>query len=120
MKAVSLAFFKCRLAYGRLPRYTLVLVSRRRRPYGSGTGQPELPLAARKQRPRVLEPEVAARVAIARRAKPSGIPGDVKLVLTLELRRELAEKLSQQAIRSGRNIETIVIGSIDATAKKWQ
>jgi hypothetical protein len=102
-----------------LPRYTLVVVSRRRRPYGSGTGQPELPLTARKQRPRVLEPEVAARLAISRRAKPSAIPGYVRLLLTLELRRELANKLSQQAIRSGRNIEAIVIGSIEAAAKKW-
>jgi hypothetical protein len=103
-----------------LPRYTLVVVSRRRRPYGSGTGQPELPLTARKQRPRVLEPEVAARLAISRRAKPSAIPGYVRLLLTLELRRELAEKLSQQAIRSERNIEAIIIGLIEAAAKKWQ
>jgi len=98
----------------------LALVGRRRRPDRSGTEQPELPLAAPKKRPGGLEPEVAARLAIARRAKPSAIPGYVKLLLTLELRRELAEKLSQQAIRSGRNIETIVIGSIDAAAKKWQ
>jgi len=98
----------------------LVLVGRRRRSYGPGTGQPELPLAAPKQRPRVLEPEVAARVAISRRAKPSAIPGYVRLLLTLELRRELAEKLSQQAIRSERNIEAIVIGLIEAATKKWQ
>jgi len=98
----------------------LALVSRRRRPYGSGTGQPELPLAARKQRPRVLEPEVAARVAISRRAKPSVIPGHVKLLLTLELRRELAEKLSQQAIRSGWNIEAIIIALLEVAAKRWR
>jgi len=98
----------------------LVLVGRRRRPYGSGTGQPELALAAPKQRPRVLEPEVAARVAISRRAKPSAIPGYVKLLLTLELRRELAEKLRQQAIRSERNIEAIVISLIEAAAKRWR
>jgi hypothetical protein len=98
----------------------LVLVARRRRPYGSGTGQPELPLAAPKQRPHVLEPEVAARVAISRRAKPSAIPGYVKLPLTLELRRELAEKLSQQAIRSERNIEAIIIALIEAAAKRWR
>jgi len=98
----------------------LVLVGRRRRPYGSGTGQPEVPLAAPRQRPRVLEPEVAARVAISRRAKPSAIPGYGKLLLTLELRRELAEKLSQQAIRSERNIEAIIIGLIEEAATRWR
>jgi len=77
-------------------------------------------IAAPKQRPRVLEPEIAARVAISRRAKPSAIPGHVKLLLTLELRRELAEKLSQQAIRSGWNIEAIIIALIEAAAKRWR
>src|SRR5215510_1276072 len=98
----------------------LALVGRRRRPYRSGTEQPELPLAAPKKRLGGLEPEVAARLAIARRAKPSSIPGYVRLLLTLELRRELAEKLSQQAIRSERNIEAIVITLIEAATKKWQ
>ena len=95
-------------------------MSRRRRPDRSGTEQPELPLAAPKPRSRVLEPEVAARLAIARRAKPSAIPGYVKLLLTLEVRRELAEKLSERAIREERNIEAIVIALIEAAAKKWQ
>jgi len=95
------------------------LVGRRRRPYGSGTGQPELPLAAPKQRPRLLEPEVAARIAVSRRAKPSAIPGYVKLLLTLEFRRELAEKLSLRAIKSKRNIEAIILALIEAAAKKW-
>ena len=98
----------------------MVLVGRRRRPYGSGTGQPELPLAAPKQRHRVLEPEVAARVAISRRAKPSAIPGNVKLLLTLELRREVVEKLSQQAIRSERYTEAIIIGLIEGAATRWR
>jgi len=98
----------------------LALVGRRRRPDRSGTGQPELPLAAPKKRPHVLEPEVAARVAISRRAKPSAIPGYVRLFLTLELRRELAEKLSLRAIKSERNIEAIILALIEAAAKKWQ
>ena len=98
----------------------LALVGRRRRPDRSGTEQPELPLAAPKQRPHVLEPEVAARLAIARRAKPSAIPGYVRLLLTLELRRELAEKLSLRAIKSERNIEAIILALIEAAAKKWQ
>jgi len=71
-------------------------VVRRRRPDRSGIEQPERPLKAAKRRP-VLEQETAARIAIARRAKPSGIPGYVRLLLTLELRRELAEKLSLRA-----------------------
>jgi len=98
----------------------LALVGRRRRPDRSGTEQPELPLAAPKKTPGGLEPGVAARLAIARRAKPSAIPGYVKLLLTLELRRELAEKLSQQAIRSERNIEAIIIGLIEEAAKRWR
>ena len=98
----------------------LALVGRRRRPYRSGTEQPELPLAAPKKRPHVLEPEVAARLAIARRTKPSSIPGYVRLLLTLELRRELAEKLSLRAIKSERNIEAIILALIEAAAKKWQ
>ena len=98
----------------------MALVGRRGRPYRSGTQQPERPLAARKQRLRVLDPEVAARVAISRRAKPSAIPGHVKLLLTLELRRELPERLSQQAIRSERNIEAIVIALMEEGAKRWR
>jgi len=80
----------------------LALVGRRRRRDRSGTEQAELPLAAPKNRPGGLEPEVAARFAIARRAKPSSIQGYVRLLLTLELRRELAEKLSLRAIKSER------------------
>jgi hypothetical protein len=43
----------------------------------------------------------------------------VRLVLTLELRRELAEKLSERAIREERSIEAIVIALIEAAAKRW-
>jgi len=41
-------------------------------------------------------------------------------VLTLEVRRELAETLSLRAIKSGRNLEAIIIALIEAAAKKWQ
>jgi len=44
----------------------------------------------------------------------------VRLILTLELRRELAEKLSERAIREERNIEAIVIALIEAAAKRWR
>jgi len=97
-------------------------VARRRRPDRSGNDQPELPLAAtpRKRLSTVLEPAAAARLAIARRARPSPVPDHVRLVLTLELRRELAEKLSLKAIKSERNIEAIIIGLIGAAAKQWR
>ena len=97
----------------------MALVSRRRRSDRTGTEQPELLVAGPKKRPRLLEPEVAARIAVSRRAKPSAIPGYVKLLLTLEFRRELAEKLSLRAIKSKRNIEAIILALIEAAAKKW-
>ena len=95
---------------------------RRARPDRSGTNQPELPLAAtpRKRLSTVLDPAAAARLAVARRAKPSAVPDHVRLVLTLELRRELAEKLSLRAIKSERNIEAIILALIEAAEKKWQ
>ena len=64
------------------------------------------------------EPEEAARIAIARRAKPAALPDHVRLVLTLELRRALAEKLSARAIREGKNLEGIVIDLLEAGAKR--
>ena len=73
-----------------------------------------------KRRPTVLAPEIAARVAVSRRAKPSAVPGYVRLLITLELRRELAEKLSLRAIKSERNIEAIIISVIEAAAKRWR
>ena len=68
----------------------------------------------------MLAPEIAARVAVSRRAKPSSLPGYVRLLLTLELRRELAEKLSERAIRKERNIEAIVIALIETAARQWR
>ena len=91
---------------------------RRSAPPARSNAQTELPLAAtaRKRLSTVLEPAVAARLAVARRAKPSSVPDHVRLILTLELRRELAEKLSLRAIKSERNIEAIVISLIDEAA----
>ena len=48
------------------------------------------------------------------------MPDHVRLVLTLELRRELAEKLSEPAIREERNIEAIIIALLEAAAKRWR
>jgi hypothetical protein len=66
----------------------------------------------------ILEPNEAAKIAIARRAKPGAPPDHVRLVLTLELRRALAEQLSARAIRSGKNLEAIVIDMLEAGAKR--
>ena len=48
------------------------------------------------------------------------MPDHVRLLLTLELRRELAEKLSLKAIKSERNVEAIVTALIEAAAKQWR
>jgi len=62
----------------------------------------------------VRAPEAAAKVAIARRTKPSSVPGYVKIMLTLDIPRELAERLSTRAIREGKNLEAVVIEILDA------
>jgi hypothetical protein len=84
------------------------------------TQQPELPLlAAPKSRSSgVLGPAASAKLAIARRAKPGTPLGHVRLVLTLELRRTLGEQLSDQAIRTGKNLEAVVIELLGAGAKR--
>ena len=80
--------------------------------------QPELPLGAPKRRAASIEPEEAAKVAIARRAKPGAPPGYVRLVLSLELRRALAEQLSARAIREGKNLEGVIIDLLEAGVKR--
>ena len=63
-----------------------------------------------KTRTRVIPAaEQAARAYIARRAKPSVVPGHVKLAFTLDLPREVAERLSAEAIREGVNLEAVVV-----------
>ena len=99
------------------------MAGRRRTRIVRSDPQPELPLRAtpKKRLSSVLEAVAAAKVAIARRAKPSSVPEHVRLVLTLELRRELAEKLSERAIREERNIEAAtIIALLEAAAKRWQ
>ena len=46
------------------------------------------------------------------------MPDHVRLVLTLELHRELAEKLSERAIRQERNIEAIIIALLEVAAEE--
>ena len=93
---------------------------RRSRSDRSGSQQPELPLAAAPKPPSrsILEPDEAAKIAIARRAKSGASPDHVRLVLTLDLRRALAESLSAKAIRSGKNLEGVVIDMLEAGAKR--
>ena len=98
---------------------------KRRRPRATPSGrtsadQPELPLASAPKGPAGpgVDPEQAAKLAIARRAKPGAPPGHVRLMLTLELRLALAEQLSAEAIRSGKNLEAIVIDMLEAGVKR--
>ena len=98
----------------------LVAKSRRARSDRSDAQQPELPLAAPPKSPshRVLEPGEAAKRAIARRAKAGAPLGHVRLLLSLELRTALAELLSEKAIRSGKNLEAVVIDMLEAGARR--
>jgi Mg-chelatase subunit ChlI len=64
-----------------------------------------------------VEPEQAAKLAVARRARPSAVPGHVKLTLTLDVPRALAEWPSAKAIREGKNLEALV-AEILASAEK--
>jgi hypothetical protein len=64
-----------------------------------------------------IAPEQAAKAYITRRA-PSVVPGHVKLTMTLDLRRELADCLSARAIRDGVNLEAVVIELLAASEAK--
>jgi len=80
---------------------------------------PQKPTAQRATKARVMTaPEQAARVYIARRAKPSVVPGHVKLTFTFDLRRELAEALSERAIREGLNMEAVILDIISKGVRK--
>jgi len=85
--------------------------------------QADLPLiAAARHWAKVPEPEEAAKFALARRAKPGAPQDHVRLVLTLELQRALAEQLSARAIR-WLPTPTVNSGSSDGRsrecAEKW-
>ena len=92
----------------------------RRRPRSSRNEPEQLilppsPPAAPKAKTRVIPaPEQAAKAYIARRAKPSVVPGHVKLTFTLDMPRELAERLSARAIREGVSLEAVVVELLSA------
>jgi hypothetical protein len=68
-----------------------------------------LPSAPPTKSRKIPSPELTAKNYIARRAKPSVVPGHVKLTFTLDLPRELAERLSANAIRKGVNMEAVIM-----------
>jgi hypothetical protein len=41
------------------------------------------------------------------------VPGHVKLTFTLDMRCEVAERLSARAIREGKNLEAVVIAMLE-------
>ena len=53
-------------------------------------------------------PEQIAKGAIARRAKPSAVPGNVKLTMTFDIPRRIAEQFAARAVREGRNLEAVI------------
>ena len=79
----------------------------------------QLPLVIPPRAPagRGREPEQAAKLAIARRGRASAVPGHVKLVLTLDVPRALAERLSARAIHEGKNLEALVIELLDSATR---
>ena len=79
---------------------------------------PPAPAAPKAKTRAIPAPEQAARVYIARQSKPSVVPGHVKLTMTLDMRRELAECLSARAIRDGVNLEAVVIELLGANVAK--
>jgi hypothetical protein len=94
-------------------------VSRRRaRPRRAGEEheQLSLPSAPPTKSRKIPAPELVAKTYIARRAKPSVVPGHVKLTFTLDIPRELAEGLSARAIREGRNLEAVVVDVLNGDA----
>jgi hypothetical protein len=80
-------------------------------------GPEQLPLVASPKPRAGVEPEQAAKVAVARRARPSALPDHVRLTLTLDVPRALAERLSARAIREARNLEAAVIAILKAASR---
>ena len=87
-------------------------MSRRRPRRDTEEDLEQLPLPSSPSTPKErtrIPPEVAAREYIKRRAKPSVVPGHVKLAFMLDIPREVAEKMSAIAIREGVNLEAVVV-----------
>jgi len=74
------------------------------------------PAAPKPRRTALKTPEDAARIAVRRRTKPSAVPGNVRLVLNLDIPRELAERLSARVIREGKNFDALVLEALEVGA----
>jgi len=84
----------------------------RPRPAGRSRGHDpaQLPLPAPPTKRRVVQtPEQIAKGAIAKRGKPSAVPGNVMLTMTFDLKRTLAERLSARAVREGVSMEAVIL-----------
>ena len=57
----------------------------------------------------VQTPAQIAKGAIAKRGKPSAVPGNVMLTMTFDLKRSLAERLSERAVRTGVSMEAVIL-----------
>jgi hypothetical protein len=94
-------------------------VSARRRRSSASSPADQLPLEAPPAPPQRshdrADVDQVAKAAVARRAKPSAIPGRVKLTFTLDLSRELAERLSARAIREAKNLEGVIADILEET-----
>jgi len=55
----------------------------------------------------VQTPKQIAKGAIAKRGKPSAVPGNMKLTVTLDVKRMLA-----RAVRGGVNIESVIVNAV--------
>ena len=75
---------------------------------------PPAPPRARATRP---DPDELAKLAVARRTKPSAKPGNVRLALTLDVPRELTERLSARAIREEKNLEALVVQLLERESR---
>ena len=58
--------------------------------------------------------EQRAKDYLAKKATPSVVPGHVKLLLTLELTQEVAERLGARAIREGKSLEAVITDVLGA------
>lgn len=75
------------------------------------------PAAQTRRRPAVAAEEIA-RSAVAHEAAGGASRGRVKLPLTLDLDRGLAERLTARAIREGKNLEALVAEILEASASR--
>jgi hypothetical protein len=77
-----------------------------------------VPSASKARRRIIPAAEQAAKAYIARRAKPSVVPGHVQLTFTLDIPRAVAEQLSAKAIRKGVHLDAVVVEILGKSGPK--